>query len=421
MALEHQIVKHIEQNKADLIDLCCSLVNIPTPNPPGDGYERFVDFLSEWFSREKIPSEITYVPEKELSSLLSKDCFGPRLFFQASLQGREPGPTIYLQGHYDTIPATQDWTRLPFVAKVDGQKLWGLGTSDMKGGLASMMMATKALAHSGAISKGKLVFLVTPDEEFASGANIRYLFSKGKIAGDYAIVGEFSGVSNLFIGMKGGVWGDLKVKGRAAHGSQPYRGINAFEKLARVMVEVEDKFKPKLLMRKSSYRFAPPEYDTPTVMMGGILKGSNTARSAVPDRVSTSFDLRTIPEDQDHKLVTEFRDFLMTLKERISDLDLEMEVASQFPTYAVPEDSPLIYAFKKVITPLIRKPPSLSISCAATEAAFFVKHGIPAVVYGPGIWQTAHAKDEYVLVEDLEMASLVYALVASLLASGGNE
>jgi len=173
------------------------------------------------------------------------------------------------------------------------------------------------------------------------------------------------------------------------------------------------------LTKKSSYRFIPPEYDSPTVMIGGILRGSNIGRSAVPDSATASFDLRTIPEDRDHILVDDFRSFLMTLKERIPDLDLEMEVASQFPTYAVPEDSLLIQAFKKVITERTGNAPSLSISCAATEAAFFAKKGIPAVAYGPGAWQTAHAKDEHVLVKDLEMASLVYAQAAFLLLSGG--
>jgi acetylornithine deacetylase/succinyl-diaminopimelate desuccinylase-like protein len=186
------------------------------------------------------------------------------------------------------------------------------------------------------------------------------------------------------------------------------------------MVEIEERFKPGLLTKKSSYRFIPPEYDSPTVMIGGILRGSNIARSAVPDMATASFDLRTIPEDRDHRLVDDFRNFLMSLKEEIPDLDLEMEVASQFPAYAVPEDSPLVQAFRKIITQLTGNAPSLSISCAATEAAFFAQKGIPAVAYGPGAWQTAHAKDEYVLIEDLEVASLVYAQVALSLLSGGD-
>jgi len=117
-------------------------------------------------------------------------------------------------------------------------------------------------------------------------------------------------------------------------------------------------------------------------------------------------------------LVHEFRNFLDSLKRDIPDLDLKMEVVSQFPAYALPEDSPLVQAFNKVITQGTGKAPSLTISCAATEAAFFVEKRIPAVAYGPGIWQTAHAKDEYVLIQDLEAASLVYAEVALSLLSG---
>lgn len=418
MSIRKEMVAIIRENRDALTELCCNLINIPTPNPPGDGYEPFIQFLSQWFSKEQIKFEVTRVPEKELSTLLPRECHGPRIFFEASIEGKEDGPILYFQGHYDTIPPAGDWTKSPFRAETDGQRLWGLGTSDMKGGLASMMMAMKALARVGGPPKGKIIFLATPDEEFASEANIRYLFARGKISGDFAVVGEFSGVENVFVGMKGGIWGDLRIRGKSAHGSQPLKGINAFEKLARVMVAIEERFKPGLSMKKSSCKFIPPEYDCPTVMIGGILHGSNIARSAVPHSATASFDLRTIPEDRDHRLVVELRDFLISLKKEIPDLDLEMEVASQFPTYAFPEESVLVQAFRKVVGEVTGKAPSLSVSCAATEAAFFAQKGIPAVAYGPGLWQTAHARDEYVLVKDLEIASLVYAQVALLLLSG---
>jgi succinyl-diaminopimelate desuccinylase len=419
MNLLDTVADIIKANRDEVVELCSSLINIPTSNPPGDGYEQFVRFLSKWFSKERIKFEIIRVPETESSTLLPKDCHGPRIFFEASVDAKKDGPILYLQGHYDTVAPAGDWTKSPFQAETDGEKLWGLGASDMKGGLASMMMAMKVLAGVGGPPSGKVIFLATPDEEFASGANIRYLFAREKISGDFAVVGEFSGVENLFVGMKGGIWGDLKVRGRAAHGSQPLKGINAFEKLARVMLEIEERFKPALSATKSAHKFVPPEYDSPTVMIGGILRGSNIARSAVPHSATASFDLRTIPEDRDHILTDDFRDFLMTLKERIPDLDLDMEVASQFPTYAVPENSVLVQTFRKVIRGLTGKAPSLSISCAATEAAFFAQKGIPAVAYGPGAWQTAHAKDEWVLVKDLEMASLVYVQAALLLLSEG--
>lgn len=416
MTLEQKLGEALKDRRDEVAELCSCLINIPTPNPPGEGYQELVDFLCRWFAKERIGYEVIRIEENELSNLLPTQCHGPRIFFMASLEGKAKGPTLYLQGHYDTIPPVGGWTKPPYSAESDGQKIWGLGASDMKGGLASMMMAMKAMAAVGGPPKGRIVFLATPDEEFASRANITYLFSKEKIAGDFAIVGEFSGIDNVFVGMKGGIWGDLKVKGKAAHASQARKGINAFEKLARVTVQVEQRFQPCLLAKKSSYRFIPPEYDSPSVMIGGILQGSNNARSAVPDMASASFDLRTIPEDRDHALVNDFRDFLTSLKSEISDLEFELEVASQFPTYALAEDSPLVQALQRVVPQVIGKPISLSVSCAATEAAFFNQKGIAAIAYGPGIWWTAHAKDEYVFVDDLERAALVYAQVAARIA-----
>lgn len=400
-------------------ELCSSLVAIPTPHPPGEGYETLIHFLSRWFGAEGIPYEVISVPEAELPSLLPPEGRGPRFFFQACLEGREPGPTLYFQGHYDTVPPTPDWTRLPFQGEVDEERVWGLGASDMKGGLASMMAAMQALSRAGGPRKGKVVFLATPDEEYASGANIRYLFSQGRIRGDFAVVGEFSGLANLFVGMKGGTWGDLRVRGRAAHGSQPQKGINAFEKLSKVMGAIEGRFKPRLGLQRSAYRFLPPDCPYPTLMVGGIVRGTNAARSVVPDRAEASFDLRTIPEDREHRSVEELRGFLISLQEEDPDLMIEMEVASRFPTYAVPEDARLVRVFRRAVIEVTGQPPALSVSCAATEAAFFVQHGIPAVAYGPGLWERCHAPDEHVRIDDLVTTSAVYGRVADLLLSGG--
>lgn len=413
--MQKKLSAYIQEHQPELTELAARLVGFNTANPPGDGYAALVDFAEAWMREAGLETAVVPIPQEELPRLIPAECHGPRLALVARLGGKAKGPTLCLQGHYDTVPPSAGWTFEPHTPTVEGDRLYGLGATDMKGGLAAMMMACKALVRCGTGLAGQVVFVATPDEEYASGANLKYFLEKGLVQADYAVVGEFSGVDNLYVGMKGGTWGDITVRGKSAHGSVPNKGINAFEKLVDVVGALHDEFLPLLSRQATDFSVLDGELPTSTLMLGGVLEGAGTARSMVPTRVKCSFDMRTVPNHSqagNERLLLETVD---QLRQGDAGLDVEARIASSFPGYVVDPDTEFCRTGIEVIRQVRGEKPSLNICSAALETAFFNQFETPALAYGPGIPKCAHAADEYVMVGDMLQAAKIYAIFAAKL------
>jgi succinyl-diaminopimelate desuccinylase len=146
----------------------------------------------------------------------------------ARLTGATPGPRLMLNAHLDTVPGygmadayTPRWR--------DG-RLWGRGAADMKGALACMVGALRALRASGRPLAGEVLLAGVAGEESGSHGTL-HLVSGGTRA-DFAIVGEPTRL-RIARSHKGGMWAEVRFEGRAAHGSVPEQGVNAVEHAAR--------------------------------------------------------------------------------------------------------------------------------------------------------------------------------------------
>lgn len=409
---ESEVLDYLDQHGDELVQLLCDLIAIPTPNPPGDNYKNFCDFVAKWLADAGLDVEVLTPPEEKLPQLLRPEAQGQRYAVLGRLRGAAEHPAFCLQGHYDTVPASGDWEMDPYDPRVVENKLYGLGSSDMKGGLASMMVAAKAIVQSKVALEGSLSFLATPDEEFPSGAGLAYFLEKGIVDPDYAVVGEPSGVRNIHIGMKGGIWGDIVVKGRAAHGSQPFAGVNAFEKMVDVACAVRADLIPRLEKRVSSHGFHPQEGNRPTLVLGGMVGGTNASRATVPDRCTVSFDRRMIPEESLEEVEREIVSFLLDLQTEDEELNVEVKVSSKAPSMVVPTDAEICRVMSDVIDKVAGAPPTNTVSCGGFETVLFVDRGLQAVTYGPGVEGCAHAAGEHTIVDDLALTAKVYALTA---------
>jgi succinyl-diaminopimelate desuccinylase len=414
-SLETQLIEYLEEREDELLRLSMDLISIPTPNPPGDNYKALCDLISEWLDDASLNVRVERPPEETLPHLLRPEARGQRYAILGELSGSGKGLSLCLQGHYDTVPPSDGWEIDPYRPELGHGKLYGLGATDMKGGLASMMMAAKALAKSEARLRGDLLFLATPDEEFFSGAGLAYFLQKGIVQPDFAIVGEPSGAQNVHIGMKGGIWGDIIVHGKAVHGSRPFEGINAFEKMVGVVDAMRSKLYPLLAGRVSEYDFHPSGGNCPTLALGGLVSGTNASRATVPDRFAVSFDRRLIPEENLDEVELELASFLEGLQLEDRELSLEMKVSSKAPPMVVPTDAELCQVLSDVVGELSGHPPTHTVSCGGFETALFVDRGVQALTYGPGEDAFAHAAGEHTLVSELAFAAKVYALTASRL------
>jgi succinyl-diaminopimelate desuccinylase len=415
--LEWEVLEHLDEHGNEVVQLLRDLIAIPTPNPPGDNYAAFCDFAAGWLRQAGLEVQVVSAPEAALPELLRPEAKGQRYAVLGMLKGGAKHPALCLQGHYDTVPASGGWETDPYDPQVVEGRLYGLGSTDMKGGLASMMMAAKALAQKEVQLRGSLYFLTTPDEEFPSKAGLAHFLENGIVDADYAVVGEPSGVSNIHIGMKGGIWGDIVVKGRAAHGSQPFAGINAFEKMVEVVCAVRSDLMPRFEKRVSSYDFHPREGNRPTLALGGIIAGTNASRATVPDRCSVSFDRRIIPEESLEEVEQEIVSFLDDLQTENEGLSLEVEFSSKAASMVVPTDAEICRVMSDVIDKVAGAPPTKTVSCGGFETVLFVDRGLQAVTYGPGVEGCAHAAGEHTIVDDLALTAKVYALTALRLLS----
>lgn len=407
--MKDEVLADIDSSKDDLIKLTMNLIKIPTVNPPGKNYEEFSNFTAEWLSSVGLDVEVVEVRE-HLDELLQPKASGPRFNILAKLKGSAHRPILHFNGHYDVVPPSVGWSKDPFNPVVEGSRLYGLGSTDMKGGISAIMTAVKALAECDVELRGDLTLSFTPDEEHASRAGLRYLFERALIKADYAIIGEGSGVSSVGIGQKGAIWGQITTHGVSAHASTPSRGINAFEKLAKVAVAIEERIKPKLAKRISRYRFRPEGENRPTIMLGGMVEGANRNRAAVPEWCSMSFDRRVIPEETLEEAETELLSLLEELRTEDQELQVEMSCSHRGKGYVVTPDMEIYKALKRSIKEVMGNEPTFTLSAGWGENAYFAEEGAQTAVYGPGASGCAHAKDEYVLVNDLLTASKVYAL-----------
>ena len=409
---ESAVLDYLDGRRGELVQLLSDLIAIPTPNPPGENYAAFCDFVASWLAKAGLEVEVDTPSPDALPELLPRESEGQRFAVLGRLGGEADHPAFCLQGHYDTVRPSSDWEADPYVPRLVDDKLYGLGSTDMKGGLASMMMAAKALAQSQVALRGTLHFLATPDEEFASRAGLAYFLEKGIVDPDYAVVGEPSGVGNIHIGMKGGIWGDVIVHGQAVHGSRPFAGVNAFDKMVDVANAVRADLTPRLDQRVSKYDFHPREGNRPTLALGGLVGGTNAARSTVPDRCSVSFDRRIIPEETLDEVEAELVSFFDDLQRQDDRLSLEFKVTFKAPPMVVPTDAHICRVVSDAITEVAGAPPTFTVSCGGFETGLFVDRGVQAVTYGPGVEGCAHAAGEHTLLSDLAFAAKVYALTS---------
>ncbi len=190
------------------------------------------------------------------------------------------GGDLVLSGHLDTVPYdASTWTAPPLGAEIDGDRLYGRGSSDMKAGVAAMAVAAIAAAHAG--SRGFHLALSASEETGCLGAIA--LAASGLLpANPLLIVGEATG-NQIRLGHKGATWLQVDARGRSAHGSRPELGINAIDDLVRAAGALAE----------LPQREAHPRLGGMTTNLGTISGGQQT--NLVPDSASMTVDIRTVP------------------------------------------------------------------------------------------------------------------------------
>ena len=303
--------------------------------------------------------------------------------------GSDAKPPLCLTGHIDTVAlGTAAWTRDPFAGEADGDRLYGRGSSDMKAGVAAILLAARALAAKLHGTPGVVIVLTAAEEGGCIGsqhlARTRLLGRAGAL-----VVGEPTSNYPL-VGHKGSLKFHAKFRGVSAHGSMPELGVNAIYKAARAVARLEGfDFGAK----------AHPVMGRPTMNVGTFEGGQGV--NMVPDEASIGVDIRTVP-GMDHAAL------LSRLKGTLAEA--EIDVFSDMNAVWTDPDHEWVQRVFEISGKVLGARPRAKTATYNTDAGNLLKvyAGAPAVVLGPGEPQLAHQTDEYVSMERIRQAVGIY-------------
>ena len=313
----------------------------------------------------------------------------------ADLRFSDDRDPICFSGHIDTVPLGQaPWRKDPFVGHREGDRIYGRGASDMKGGLAAMIVAAVRMAQFSTGQSGVKLVLTAGEENGCQGAE--YLAGLDSVLGRAGalVVGEPT-ANYPVIGHKGAFWLEAVTTGVTAHGSMPDEGVNAIYKAARAIARLE----------AFDFQIDPhPVLGVPTFNVGTINGGINI--NSVPDRTAFTLDLRLVPGQSIEQVHRQLQDLLG------DEVDLIRLTAA--PAIASdPQNEWVQQVYTLMEAHLGERPVPRAVTyftdASALTAAF---GGPPTVILGPGEPDMAHKTDEYCRLTRIETATKVYEEIA---------
>ncbi|MGH9401583.1 MAG: M20 family metallopeptidase [Terriglobia bacterium] len=312
----------------------------------------------------------------------------------AKLPGKDPARRIVFEAHCDTA-GVDGMVIPPFDPQINHGRIYGRGACDTKAGLAAMMLAVADLKHAKQQPPCDVWMASTVDEEHSYQGVVKL---RENLKAAAAVVSEPTGM-NIAIASKGCLRWRLTVKGKAAHSSMPCLGTNAIEHMARVV---------RALEQTSSHlnELHHPLVGSPTLNIGLIQGGTQV--NVVPDACWIEIDRRLIPGEKPEKVLSSYRELLNGLQASGAELEWSMEEPML-------QDQPMQTSTKSAIvsrTSQVLKEAGLdSLPVGVpfgSDASKLARAGIPSIILGPGNIEQAHTADEYVELEQIEKAFIVY-------------
>jgi acetylornithine deacetylase len=372
--------------RGDAVALARALIQIDSRNPtlapdsPGEGdcARTLASVLDDWgFSvqlMESVPGRPNVVAR-----------IGPR-----------NAPALMLNGHLDVV-GVEGMIHNPFSAQLRGDRIYGRGAADMKGGVAAMCAAAAIGAHAD--SNRQILVTAVVDEEWES-LGMRALLADG-IRADAAIITEPTRLA-ICPAHRGFVWMDIVVTGRAAHGSRYDIGVDAITHAGLLLAELE---------KLERTRESGPRHQ---LLGRGSLHASKiqggVGMSTYPELCNLAIERRTLPGESAEDALGEIEDACAKVRSEHPQFAARVTLnTAQIPS-DVPVDSPIV---KRLRGALEREgvPVKIEGLSAWTDAAPLNEVGIPTICFGPGDIALAHAAEEFVPIEEIDVATRVLTRV----------
>jgi succinyl-diaminopimelate desuccinylase len=399
----------IDRNAPAMLGRLKRLVGFATVNPPGADYDAVTGYLTRELAKVGLESRRFPIPGKLLRKSLPVEQHDyPRYNVLGRLKVPGARKTVHFNAHYDVVPVSGTWRHgNPFSGAVEKGLIYGRGTADMKGSMASLLTALDALRQTRSKPLMNVEVSFTADEETDSFLGARWIVDEAPINPDFAIVMEGAEGDEVCCGHNGTLWLQVDVHGVAAHGSRPQDGVNALEKMAALVLEL-GAYKKQI----ARTTFVTPEGKTmrPTINVGGVFScGPGAKINTVPAHASFSIDRRVLATENHAAAERDLRAYLAAAARRIPGCKITVtKVSENFSCFTKPSH-PFFKAMASSVRSVRGKPTVFNVSTGFNDIHYFAKHlRIPTLGYGPG-GDDIHAVDERARISDLVASAKIYA------------
>jgi acetylornithine deacetylase/succinyl-diaminopimelate desuccinylase len=365
-------------------DLTAAMVRHDTRNPPG-GESSIIPLLCGVLAPLGAHLEV-FEPEPGRPSLIATIGNGNR-------------PVLLINGHTDVVPVVEsEWSVPPFAGQIHGDRLYGRGSCDMKGGIAAAVEGLRACKIAGVEPRCDVVFHLVADEETGGRRGTEALLRAGRIDAANiaaAIVPEPTEMG-ICVAERGTLFAEIIVHGRAAHGSDPSKGHSAVSDAAHLV---------NALHRADFGDPCHPLLGTPTCNVGTINGG--TAPNIVASECRLRVDRRVLPGHTREQAIADLRRVIEATAARLGHpISYEIEVLAFVEASELDAKLPFVdYMRDTCAAPLTGM-------YGGTDARFLRNQlDIPTVVFGPGSMKVAHTADEYVPLDELHACATAFAAV----------
>jgi len=228
------------------------------------------------------------------------------------------------------VPPGAGWTLDPFAGERRNGRIYGRGVTDQKAGIAASIFAVEAIRRAGVQLDGSIEQSATVDEESGGFAGVAYLAEHGYVRPDlvdYVVITEPLDYDRICLGHRGVYWFELLMHGRIAHGSMPFLGVSAIDRMSRLIEKIERELKPKLAASRTKMPIEPEAARAATINVNSIFGGQALSEPQTPcvaDLCRAVFDRRFLIEENLQDVREEFIDLIEELREQDAELQYEL-------------------------------------------------------------------------------------------------